>query len=168
MKCLLACLFTLVLIASTSAAESHEVAETAVEDTSAASIGPNSDTVSTSQIVVYYLHGNRRCPTCMKLEAYSQEAVHSGFAEELEDSILVWQVINFEEDGNEHYVKDYKLYAQSLVLSRVRNGEEVEWRNLDRIWKLVGSKEKYIEYVTSELQSFMEPTKESTEKPTGE
>jgi hypothetical protein len=104
----------------------------------------------------------------MKLETYSQEAVYSGFAEQLKDSTLIWRVVNFEEDENKSYAKDYNLYAQSLVLSRVREGDEVEWKNLDKIWKLVGNREKYFEYVTSELRSFMEPTEESTVKPTGE
>jgi hypothetical protein len=69
-------------------------------------------------------------------------------------------VVNFEEEGNEHYVKDYQLYTQSLILSRVRGGKEVEWKNLERIWKLVGHKEDFVAYVQAEVQGFMKQAEE--------
>jgi hypothetical protein len=52
-------------------------------------------------------------------------------------------------------VKDYGLFTQSLILSRVVDGKEVEWKNLDQIWKLVGDKEQYLTYVTSETRNFL-------------
>ena len=70
------------------------------------------DTAGSDQIVVYYLHMNRRCATCMKLEAYSREAIATGFADQLKDSSIVWRVANFESEGNEHFAKDYQLYSQ--------------------------------------------------------
>jgi hypothetical protein len=112
------------------------------------------------QVVVYYLHMNRRCMTCEKLEAYSKEAVEAGFAEQLNDSSIVFKVENFEQDGNEHFAKDYQLFSQSLILSRLRDGKETEWKNLDKIWTLVGNKEKFITYVQMELASFMKPKKD--------
>jgi len=129
-------------------------------------VEPNDDTVAavdsvespgSDQIVVYYLHMNRRCMTCNKLEAYSKEAVETGFADQLKDSSIVFQVENFEQEGNEHFAKDYQLYSQSLILSRQHNGKETEWKNLDQIWKLVGDKDEFIAYVQTELQDFVNP-----------
>lgn len=111
----------------------------------------------TDQIVVYYLHMNRRCRTCGKLEAYSKEAVESGFAEQLKDSSIVFRVENFEKKGNEHFAGDYKLYSQSLILSRQEDGKETEWKNLNKIWKLVGNKEEFISYVQTEMAEFLNP-----------
>jgi len=112
------------------------------------------------QIVVYYLHMNRRCMTCGKLEAYSKEAVETGFAKQLKDSSIVFVVENFEAEGNEHFAKDYQLYSQSLILSRQHEGKETEWKTLDKIWKLVGNKEEYINYVQTEVNDFMHPEEE--------
>ena len=39
--------------------------------------------VQTPRFVAYYFHGNMRCATCRKLEAYSEEAITKGFAEDL-------------------------------------------------------------------------------------
>jgi hypothetical protein len=113
-----------------------------------------------SRVIVYYLHGNRRCMTCKKLEAYSKEAVASGFGRQLKDSLITWQVVNFDEEANEHFVKDYGLYSQSLVFSRLQGDREVAWKNLDKIWKLVGNKKEFISYVQGELSAFLNPAEE--------
>jgi len=117
-------------------------------------------TQGSDQVVVYYLHMNRRCMTCGKLEAYSKEAVESGFAEQLKDSSIVFKVENFEKEGNEHFAKDYQLYSQSLILSRQHQGKETEWKNLDKIWKLVGNKQEFITYVQTEVTDFMHTEEE--------
>lgn len=117
-------------------------------------------TQASEPIVIYYLHMNRRCMTCEKLEAYSEEAVSSGFAEQLEDSSIVWRVVNFEEEGNEHYAGDYQLYSQSLIVSKFHDGKEIKWKNLDKIWKLVYDKDEFITYVQAEIEEFMKPTEE--------
>lgn len=123
-------------------------------DSSATAIEKSDDVQSADQIVVYYLHLNRRCMTCGKLETYSREAIESGFADRLADSSMVFRVENFETEGNEHFAKDYQLYSQSLILSRQRDGEEIGWRNLTKIWELVGDKDAFIRYVQSEVTDF--------------
>jgi len=42
----------------------------------------------TDGVVAFYFHGNVRCATCRKLEAYTDEAIHSGFANALDDGVL--------------------------------------------------------------------------------
>ncbi|MDF1543705.1 MAG: nitrophenyl compound nitroreductase subunit ArsF family protein [bacterium] len=110
---------------------------------------------SDSKVVAYYFHSNRRCATCMKLEEYTAEAITGLFADQIEQGQLEWQVVNFEEEGNEHIAKDYQLISQSVILSRVIDGEETDWVNLDQIWKLVGDKEKYTAYIQSSTEQFI-------------
>ncbi len=113
--------------------------------------------LQTDHYVVYYFHGNRRCATCQKLENYSHEAVTNGFMEALDSGTMVWKVVNYDEEPNQHFFKNYQLYSQSVVVSHIVDGEETEWKNLDKIWKLVGDKEEFIDYVRSETRAFMEP-----------
>jgi len=155
---LLCVIVALMVLASTASADDPKMPES--PDTTIASVSAESAVDSTERIIVYYLHSNRRCMTCEKLEAYSGEAVAAAFEAELKDSTLLWCVVNFEDEGNEHYVKDYQLYSQSLVVSKVNGEKEVEWKNLDRIWKLVGDKDEYFEYVRSEVAAFMKPDQE--------
>jgi hypothetical protein len=109
-----------------------------------------------TQIVAYYFHGTQRCPTCMKLEAYSYEALEGGFDQQLQDSTIVWKVVNYDEEEFKHYIDDYKLYTKAVVLSRVVDGEETEWKNLDKIWQLVGDKDEFVAYVKTETKAFVE------------
>jgi hypothetical protein len=113
-----------------------------------------------SRVIAYYFHSERRCATCMKLEAYSQEAIESGFGDLLADSSLVWRVVNFESADNEHFAKGYQLYSQAVILSRLENGTEVGWVNLDQIWTLVGDKEKFVAYIQTETKRFLDGTSE--------
>lgn len=97
--------------------------------------------------VAYYFHGQMRCPTCHKLEQYSKEAIETNFKDALASGQLVFKVINVEDKGNEHYGNDYQLYTKSLILSLVKDGKEVKWKNMDKIWEYVGNKPRFIDYV---------------------
>ena len=111
--------------------------------------------ISDDVVFATYLHGTLRCATCRKLEAYSEEALKTAFEEELNDSSLVWRTINYDEKENEHYLKDYSLYTKALILSRVKDGSELEWKNLSKIWELVGNKDEFLKYVQDETRDFI-------------
>ncbi len=110
--------------------------------------------MAAEKVVAYYFHGNARCPTCYKLEQYSKEAIEGNLKDELASGKLEFKVVNVEEKGNEHYVNDYSLYTKSLVLSKQKDGKQVDWKNLDKIWEYVGNKQKFLEYVTREIKDF--------------
>ena len=139
----------------------RESNEEALSDESAAEAGAvtQGDESAVSdpapQVVAYYFHGTRRCATCLKIEARSGEALKTGFPEALGNSQLVWWVINFEEPGNEHFVDEYKLYTQTLIIVDLLEGKQARWKNLDRIWQLVRDKEAFINYVQQEVQSYL-------------
>lgn len=109
-----------------------------------------------TRLIAYYFYGSFRCPTCYNLEKYAKEAIENNFKDELDKGILVFEAVNIEEKGNEHFVNDYQLYSKSLVLSLVKNGEEVKYKNLTKIWEYVRNKEKYLSYVKSEIDAFLE------------
>lgn len=105
--------------------------------------------------VVFYFHGNVRCATCKKIEAYADEAIHSGLAESLEDGALAWRVVNIDEPENRHFVQDFQLLTRSVVLAEFRGGEVIRWENLDKVWQLVRSKDLFVDYVQSETRTFI-------------
>jgi hypothetical protein len=150
-------IFTFILLPLAAVAVAEDSAAVVDADGTIADTSQLVEVDDSVQFVVYYLHMNRRCMTCEKLEKYTDEAVATGFAEQLEDSTLLWRVLNFEEKGNEHYAEDYKLFSQSVIVSKLRDGEEVDWKNLDKIWKLVGNKEAFINCVQAEVRDFMTP-----------
>lgn len=119
------------------------------EDAVAANQGPD------DRLIVYYFHGNMRCPTCMTLEEYSKEAVETLFTDELNAGRVEFQVVNYDETWNEHFLTDYDLSFQSLFLVEIKDGKEVGHKNLEKIWDLVGDKTVYFDYVRDEVKSYL-------------
>ena len=116
---------------------------------------PPADAV-TDGVVAYYFHGNTRCPTCRAIEAYAHEAVQGAFPAELQSGRLAWRVVNYESPGNEHFATDYEVIAPTVVLVRKSGGAATQWKNLDRVWELVGDKEGFCEYVEIETRALLE------------
>ena len=108
------------------------------------------------EVVAYYFHGNLRCRTCKTIEAYSEEAIQSEFADELASGRLVWRVVNIDEPENKHFVKDFELVTKSLVLTEYQDGEVTRWENLKQVWQLVRDKEQLLAYVRSSTRRFLQ------------
>lgn len=135
----------------------HRSGETAAAANQAAT-APGSEAggpAMTDGVVAYYLHGNTRCPTCRGIEAYAHEAIEAAFTEELEGGRLDWQVVNYELPGNEHFAAEYELVAPTVVLVGIRGGSQEEWKNLVRVWELVGDKEAFVKYVQEETRALL-------------
>jgi hypothetical protein len=117
---------------------------------------------STSQahrILAYYFHTTQRCATCRKIEAYTAEAIQTGFPEELKAGRLVFRTLNVDEPDNKHFLKDYKLFTKSVVLVDEQPGRQSAWKNLPKIWELIGDKEKFVRYIQDETRSYLAGTK---------
>jgi len=107
------------------------------------------------QVTAYYFYTNARCPSCLYIERWTAETLKSEFADLLDNGALVWQPVNLDQKGNWHFVKDYKLYTKSVILSEKREGDEVRWKNLDRVWELLRNENKFRDYVKSEVRDFL-------------
>ncbi|MFH1673159.1 MAG: nitrophenyl compound nitroreductase subunit ArsF family protein [Pseudomonadota bacterium] len=110
---------------------------------------------SSHKVVTYYFHGRARCSSCRKIEAYTREAILSGFADAIRDGRLEWLAVNIEEHGNEHFIKDFKLYTKSVVIVDTRNGEQIRWKNLKKVWELLYDKDAFLKYIRDEVGSYL-------------
>lgn len=107
------------------------------------------------QVIAYYFHYKFRCPTCTRIEQLTQEAVTSGFQHEIKDGRLVLKIVNVDDKGNEHFMKDYGLQMQSVVIAETKDGLQLQWKNLDLIWDLVGDKQAFIKYIQDETHAYL-------------
>ena len=105
--------------------------------------------------IVYYLHGNVRCPTCRSIEAYAEEAVRTGSPDQLQAGTIRWQVVNYESPGNEHFALDYEVVAPSVVLAKYEGGRQIEWKGLPEVWEHVGDKAAFVNFVQKSLREFI-------------
>lgn len=107
------------------------------------------------KVIAYYFHTDTRCSTCMKIEAYSKEAIEKGFPEELKNGTLEMRVVNYERPENRHFIQDYKLVSKSLILVNMVNGKQTEWTNLKLVWQLTGRKDAFLNYVRKEVRNYL-------------
>jgi hypothetical protein len=106
-----------------------------------------------NKIIVYYFHNSYRCPTCYMLENLAKSEVETSFADAIKNGKLEWKTVNVDDKGNEHFNDDYKLYTKSVIISTVKDGKELSWKNLDQIWQLVHEEDKYRKYIRDEVKA---------------
>ncbi len=148
----------------TSAVKNHDVMVDTAEVTpqgnqSSSTNKQEANAQRDTQLVVYYFHGDMRCPTCHRLESYAKEALETYFAEELSSNDIVWQAVNVDKPENRHFIQDYKLVTRSVVISETVNGREIKWKNLEQIWQLVRNRESYLNYIRDSVSTFLEEGK---------
>ncbi len=106
-------------------------------------------------VVVYYFHGDVRCATCRKLETYSEEAVRTGFADELDSGAMSYRAVNIDREEHTHFLKDFQLTNKAVVVVEYAGGEAVRYQNLSKVWQLVRDKDKLVGYVQEETRAFL-------------
>ncbi|HEX6851664.1 MAG TPA: nitrophenyl compound nitroreductase subunit ArsF family protein [Candidatus Polarisedimenticolaceae bacterium] len=105
---------------------------------------------------VYYFYTTQRCASCRKIEAWTDEAVHAAWPEAVDSSAIEWVPLNLDEPANRHFVSDYRLFTKSVVVVELRNGEQVRWKNLPRIWELLMDRDAFRRYVRREVAAYLE------------
>jgi hypothetical protein len=106
--------------------------------------------------VAYYFHGNIRCDTCRSIEAQSEAAVRDGFADELANGTLEWQVVNTDQPENAHFVEEYELTHSTLILAERESAQTRRFVSLDRVWELVHDEDdSFRNYVQAEIANWV-------------
>jgi len=127
--------------------------------TSSTTVAGDSTTTVSHQVVAYYFHGNVRCATCRKIEAYTKEAIDSAFTSDLMNGSVKWLVINVDSSQNKHFINDFQLYTRSVILSDLHKGQQKRWKNLDQVWTLAGNKAEFVKYIQSEVKAYLDTTR---------
>ncbi len=123
-------------------------------DSTATQAGPAGPS-KPNRVVAYYFHVTARCSTCKTIQAYTEDALATGFRDALASGDLEWRPVNIQRAENRHFVQDYKMYARSVVIVRYRDGAQVEWRNLEEIWNLLESKPAFAKYVQRNVREYL-------------
>ena len=118
--------------------------------------GAASQKEGSGKVVAFYFHGNFRCSNCKKIEQYSREAIEKYFKEQLKTKRLVFDIINIDLPENKHFTEDYQLYTRSLIIAEFKDGKQVRWKNLTKVWNYLNDRDKFYEYVQSEIQKYLE------------
>jgi hypothetical protein len=106
-------------------------------------------------VVAYYFHGRVRCASCVKIGNLSGKAIRDRFPEELRKGLLAFREVNIDEPENRHFIDDFGLSSQSLVIVEYRDGRQVRWKNLEKVWTLLDSEKEFLPYVQDGVSSYL-------------
>jgi Zn-dependent alcohol dehydrogenase len=106
------------------------------------------------RVVAMYFHRTQRCPTCLKMGSYSEDAVTSGFAEQIDDGTVAFHYIDFQDKKNAALKKGYGVTGPALIVAKIAKNEVAEFKNLEEIWSKVGEKADFIEYVQENITAY--------------
>ena len=106
-------------------------------------------------VVAYYFHGRVRCASCVKIGNLSGKAIRDRFPEELRTGVLAFRQVNIDEPENRHFIDDFRLSSQALVVVEYRDGRPVRWVNLEKVWTLLDSEKEFLPYVQEGVSSYL-------------
>jgi hypothetical protein len=106
-------------------------------------------------VVAYYFHGRVRCASCVKIGNLSGKAIRDRFPEELRKGLLAFRQVNIDEPENRHFIDDFRLSSQALVVVEYRDGRPVRWVNLEKVWTLLDSEKEFLPYVQDGVSSYL-------------
>lgn len=121
------------------------------------SCGRSTDAGGDARAVATYFHNTLRCESCLLIEKSSREVLEEEFGDELASGAIRWHKLNMELDENRHFVEEYELGMPTLVLSRLEDGRETAWKNLEGVWDHLLDEKALRSYIRREAVAFLSP-----------
>ncbi len=106
-------------------------------------------------IKIMYFHGTTRCEGCIAIESNITRSVDALYSEERKNGKIIFESIDFLAEGNEKFTDAYQLETQTLIISKIVDGKEVRWVNLDKVWDYAASFPKMKKYIDKEVRKLI-------------
>jgi hypothetical protein len=91
----------------------------------------DSTTVSTNaEVIIYYFHGDRRCPSCIAIEDETNKTLELGFKTEHESGKISFQDINIDKEENSAIAEKYQVAGSALFIIKKENGKDADISDL--------------------------------------
>lgn len=113
------------------------------------------DSSGEGRVIVYYFHGTVRCETCLLIEAMAEGTLQADFPDELADGRLLWRPLSVDLPENAHFVTDFSLGANELVVLGQRDGGETAWEKVPDIWELAADPGRFRERLRDVVARFL-------------
>jgi hypothetical protein len=108
------------------------------------------------RVLVMYFHRTQRCPTCLKMGSYSEEAVKTGFAEQMRDGTVAFYYVDFQDPRNAKLAEGYDVSGPALIVAKIRGKKVKEFKDLEDIWTNVADKKAFIKYVQENISVYVD------------
>jgi hypothetical protein len=124
-------------------------------DSSAQGITEAKAEAVTDGVMVYYFHGNRRCPTCLGIQAGIEQVIRERFDAEVTAKTLAFQDVNIDEDANKPFVEQFQISFGTMIVARVQGGKTLAWENCDKVWEYAHDAPKLMDYAAERIRAHL-------------
>jgi hypothetical protein len=108
------------------------------------------------RVLALYFHRTQRCPTCLKMGSYSEEAVTNGFQKQLKDGTVEFHYVDFQDKKNAKLTQAYKITGPALIVVKVVDNKVQQRKDLKDIWTKVRSeKSDFVQYVRENVEAYL-------------
>lgn len=114
------------------------------------------------RVVVIYFHRTQRCPTCLRMGSYSEEAVLEGFPKEIKTGAVEFRYVDFQDPKNAEIVKAYKIGGPTLIVLKIEKNKVAAIENLTEIWTKNRDKKVFFKYVRDNVAALQKPLPKET------
>jgi hypothetical protein len=109
------------------------------------------------RVVVMYFHRTQRCPTCLRMGGYTEEAVLKGFAKQIKAGTVEFHYVDFQDARNEALTNGYKVGGPTLIVAQVVGNKVKEYKSLTEIWTKNRDKDVFLKYVRDNVVAYQKP-----------
>ena len=106
------------------------------------------------RVVVMYFHRTQRCPTCLRMGSYSEEAVVKGFAKQIKAGTVEFHYVDFQDERNAALTNGYKVGGPTLIVVHIVGKKAAEYKNLTEIWSKNRDKDVFLKYVRDNVTAY--------------
>jgi hypothetical protein len=77
-----------------------------------------------TSIEIKYLHGDRRCEACQKIETAIRKTLARHFRSQLQSKQITFNIYNFETEENKEFASKYEIWGSALIFKINKGGKE--------------------------------------------
>ncbi len=114
-------------------------------------IAPPSPSSKTGWVEVVYFHREQRCNSCTYAENQTRYTLETYFSDELASGVMVFKIINLQDEANAEMVEKYGAHSSSLFITGIKDGIE-SIQGISGIWTKIDRDEAFTEEVKSSIE----------------
>jgi hypothetical protein len=111
--------------------------------------------LSDNQVVVYYFHRKFRCQSCEVLETTLQNTLQVTYADHFGAGRLAMCIINLDDPENMHYLEQFEIFSNSIIIVEKKSGIVSRYKNLESIWEVSEDRDAISHLLRTEVAGFL-------------
>lgn len=103
------------------------------------------------QLTFYYFHNQRRCKSCLGVEAAITEFLKHSFSKELTSGQIQLTLLNSDLKENQHLVNQFNITFSTLVVAFDTKNKQRQWQRFDDVWSTYSNSNTFNDYMHKNL-----------------